>query len=119
MIQRCTNPNDDKYSYYGERGIRVCKRWHTFRSFFADMGQRPKHKVLDRIDPNGSYTPSNCRWATKRMSARNISHGAKLTREQVREIRSLLKGRNGAEIARRFGISRSHISNIRKKVRWG
>lgn len=65
MKQRCLNPNHDKYSNYGGRGIMVCDRWKEVANFLADMGEHPAGMSLDRIDPNGNYEPGNCRWATK------------------------------------------------------
>jgi hypothetical protein len=71
MCQRCTNPNNDCYPWYGGRGIKVCKRWLTFKNFLADMGERPAGATLDRIDVNGNYEKNNCRWASAAVQARN------------------------------------------------
>lgn len=65
MIQRCTNPNFDSYEYYGGRGIKVCKKWLDFRNFYADMGDKPEGKSLDRIDVNKNYEINNCKWSTQ------------------------------------------------------
>lgn len=71
MINRCTNPHYKKYKNYGGRGISVCERWYDFANFLTDMGERPGNLELDRINPNGNYEPSNCRWITHKEQCRN------------------------------------------------
>lgn len=73
ILQRCYNPNNPAFARYGGRGITVCDRWReSFEVFLADMGRRPSPKhSIDRIDNDGHYEPSNCRWATSKEQRRN------------------------------------------------
>lgn len=67
MINRCNNPNSKSYSNYGGRSIKVCDRWlDSFDNFKNDMGEKPtKNHSIDRINVNGNYEPSNCRWSDR------------------------------------------------------
>lgn len=65
MMKRCYDKKVKSYRWYGEKGIKVCKRWHKVKNFFNDMAPRPsnmKRPSLDRVNTKSDYKPSNCRW---------------------------------------------------------
>ncbi len=72
MLSRCYNNKVDSYKHYGGRGIVVCEEWLKFENFIRDMGKKPrKNYSIDRIDVDGNYEKSNCRWATPKVQSRN------------------------------------------------
>lgn len=81
MIQRCENPNLEKYQIYGKRGIRVCARWRkSFVNFILDVGRRPSgNHSIDRINNDKGYQPGNVRWATRTVQARNCRKARRIT----------------------------------------
>ena len=73
-ICRCKYPSSTIWRFYGGRGISVCERWtgkDGYARFLEDMGRAPANHTLERIDPDGDYTPENCKWVEKRRQARN------------------------------------------------
>ena len=71
MRERCLDRSNIGYHYYGGRGVTICERWGKFENFLADMGERPEGKTLDRIDNEGHYEPSNCKWSTAKEQTEN------------------------------------------------
>ena len=71
-MDRCYNRNCKRYRDYGGRGIKVCDRWKgVYIAFRHDMAPRPEGATLDRIDPDGNYTPANCRWSNSTVQGKN------------------------------------------------
>ena len=102
MMRRCYKIGFSAYPPYGGQGITVCKHWHTFANFYADMGERPEGKTLDRIDNAGNYEPSNCRWATPKEQSQN--------RRSVRLMTYAGETMNMSDWASRLGITKTALS---------
>ena len=115
MKTRCLNSNNDNWKYYGGRGITICERWlESFENFLADMGERPKDTTLDRINSEGNYEPSNCKWSTIKEQINNRKYT--VSDDIVRSIKILLsKGVSQKMLANHFNLSESTISNINRR----
>lgn len=76
MLRRCNEITHPCYKYYGAKGILVCERWHSFTSFYEDMGDVPfPDATIDRIDPDGNYEPENCRWLSRSENSKRARKG--------------------------------------------
>lgn len=73
MRSRVNCPNNNRYKYYGGRGIALCKEWNDFMVFHnwaIDHGYNDT-LTIDRIDGDGNYEPGNCRWVSPRVNNQN------------------------------------------------
>ena len=103
MKHRCRGKNHEAYHNYGGRGIKVCDEWNKYKAFrkWALENGYSDELTLDRIDNNGNYEPSNCRWATMKQQCAN-----KRTNHYV-----IVNGEKMiiAECSRKYGIPKSTI----------
>jgi hypothetical protein len=103
MKSRCNNPSFKQYADYGGRGITYAPEWESFESF-ADLALTNGYSTnleLDRIDPDGNYTPHNCRWITH---AANMQNMRRTTRIVVRGEELSLK-----EATTKYGINKTTL----------
>lgn len=115
---RCKPKYRDHHRYY-DRGIRVCARWDSFDAFFADMGNKPSptHQI-DRINNDGNYEPTNCRWATPAENTRNTCRTI-FSIPDVKSVRLLSDmGIKQSDLAEMFGSTASAIRMIQKNKNW-
>lgn len=112
MNNRCNNPNNEKYSRYGERGILICDEWKNFDTFYnwAINNGYQDNLSIDRINNNGNYEPNNCRWADNIIQQNNKSTNCLLTYKD--ETHTL------QEWSRITGIDRRTISNRINRNGW-
>ena len=118
MIQRCYNSARNSYANYGGRGIRVCAKWLTFAGFLEDMGERPPHASLDRIDNDRNYEPGNCRWVTRQEQSRNRRNNklCPVTAERMRDMRAA--GVTFPAIGAYFNVSKTMARNVALQRAW-
>ncbi len=116
MFGRCYNPNNKIYKYYGGRGIKICKRWHSFENFYKDMGNRPEGLTIERMNNDGNYEPNNCKWVSRKVQ-RNNQRPRSCGRCKQRWFRAWHKdsmaqylNNSQSEFARQQKLIQSHIS---------
>ena len=88
MRRRCNKVNSNAYKYYGGRGIKVCKEWNDNYSNFEKWARDNGYKeglTIDRIDVNGNYDPSNCRWVSMKVQANNQRNTLKIEYRGVKK----------------------------------
>jgi len=98
MKRRCNDPSNKSYANYGGRGISYDPYWEEFNNFYEDMKETfEEHLSLDRIDVNGNYSKSNCRWTDKETQSNNTTTNRFIT----------YKGETltVAKMARKYGIT--------------
>lgn len=102
MGDRVNNPNHEHYENYGGRNITICDRWKIFENFQADMGPTYQEDLtIDRINNDGNYDPSNCRWANSEQQARNRRNTIRLTHNGITQ--------SVDDWADQFGISKATL----------
>jgi hypothetical protein len=121
MYQRCYNLKNKDYENYGGRFIRICPEWLNNRKSFIDWAMDNGYKdnlTIDRIDNNGNYEPSNCRWVTRKINNRN-NRTTILNEEQVKDIKfALYKGVKNYHLAKLYNVNSRTISNIKTNKTW-
>ena len=120
MIDRCYNKKDSNYHNYGGRGIVICKRWlSSFRNFINDMGEKPSAShSIDRINNDGNYKPSNCKWSTRAEQVRN-RRCSKINAKIAEQIRTrFANGERNKDLAKEFGLHVTMVSYIVHKRYW-
>lgn len=118
MKQRCLNPNNNKYPRYGGRGIKVCEEWLSIKNFsdWAYKNGWQEGYTIDRINNDGDYCPSNCRWIPRSENAKYKST-TKISFEQAQEIRKrIANGESSTAIAKDYGCKYTNLWFIKKNL---
>ena len=108
---RCYNKNNDSYKNYGARGITVCDKWLNFEGFYDDMFPTYKQGLtIERMDNNGNYCWSNCKWIPNNEQSRN-RHNVTLYEYEDKKL-------NIAEWEKEFGFKKNTLRIRIKNLGW-
>lgn len=122
MRDRCNNPNNKDYKYYGGKGIKVCKEWHDFTTFKDWLVSNNYYSgvslQIDRIDSSLGYNPSNCRLVTPKINQRNracVILNELLANDIRKEFTS---GKSLVDLASKYNVHKDTIRDIIKGRTW-
>ncbi len=128
MRNRCYNERNPKYQHYGAKGVVICDRWSAYENFLADMGAVPDGLTIERIDTNGNYEPSNCKWADQKEQQNNRTNNRRVVVNgtcifNILEVEELV-GLSRQTISRRIAAKQpivigNKVFNIAEYVRRG
>ena len=114
MRSRCNNYKDRSYHDYGGRGIKVCEEWNRYPAFYEWAMENGYDKdaphgqcTLDRIDNDGNYEPSNCRWATMKEQVKNKRRNGRPPKDLdlVQILLMRMEGKTYSEIGAKFNTT--------------
>jgi len=124
IIQRVSNPKSPVYKHYGGRGITICEEWKSFIDFYnwAINNGYSKELEIDRINGDGNYDPSNCRWVDKSTNRGNVPQRQRNKKPnwgilKIRDKYTIQIWDKSTKKLKRFGVFDSEIDamNVRDK----
>lgn len=124
MKSRCCDEKNKRFSNYGGRGISICEEWLDFATFrdWALSSRYKKGLTIDRIDVDGNYEPSNCRWVTMKVQQNNrtnnhrIAHNGKtLTLSEWADECQINRDTFKRRIALGWSMERATTTPVRKR----
>lgn len=121
MKRRCLHSKSSDFKHYGGRGIELCQQWHTFEGFmrWEKFSEWKPGLEIDRIDNNGNYEPSNCRWVSRAENTQNTRRNV-LNREMARLIKRLHESgeMSYSVIAKTLTVSKEVVASVVSERSW-